>query len=148
MGTTFNYPARPTGTGTAELAEPIHYQTLDVSAGARYKGEDLQANFTYVGSFFSNDLTSLTWENPGLVAFGAGVFVPPRGRLALPPDNSYHTVKADVAWNISPTIRFVANAAYARMRQDADLIPPTLNTGTIRVWSPTSIWPIGTVSAP
>jgi len=132
MGATFNYPPRPTGTGSMELAEPIHYQTLDVTAGVRFKGEELQANITYAGSFFSNDVHSLTWENPGLVAFGAGVFVPPRGRLALPPDNNYHTLKGDLAWNIAPKTRFVASAAYARMRQDADLLPPTINTGTIR----------------
>jgi MtrB/PioB family decaheme-associated outer membrane protein len=123
IGSTFFFPGR----GFAELVQPVKYRTTDLSAGARFKGEEVQANLTYVGSFFRNDFNALTWDNPGLGA-AAGAFVPQRGRIALVPDNDYHTLKADAAWAVSD-LQFAANASYSVMRQDDELLPPVVNTG-------------------
>ena len=122
IGSTFFFPGR----GFAELVQPVKYRTTDLSIGTRYKGEELQANLTYAGSFFRNDFSTLTWDNPGLGA-PAG-FVPQRGRIALAPDNDYHTFKADAAWAVSD-VQFAANASYAIMRQNDALIPPVVNSG-------------------
>jgi hypothetical protein len=133
FGATFGMPAQA---GVTELLEPIKYRTLDVNGGVRFKGEELQANITYVGSFFHNDIDSLVWENPGLSLLAANIARPPRGRMALTPSNDYNTIKGDVAWTISPKTRFAASAAYATMRQDEALIPPTINTAVIPVTIP------------
>jgi MtrB/PioB family decaheme-associated outer membrane protein len=127
LGATFGYPYQ---NGATELVEPLKYRTFDVNAGARFKGETLQANLTYAGSFFRNDIPALVWDNPGLWSLAPGPYIPPQGQMALPPDNDYHTVKGDLAWAFTRG-RFVASASYASMKQDASLLPPTLNSGAI-----------------
>lgn len=131
FGATFGMPNRA---GATELVEPIDYKTIDIAAGLRYKAEKLQANLTYVGSFFRNDIDTLIWENPGLGLQGVttpGAFIPERGRMPLTPSNSYNSVKGDVAWVFSPKVRFAGSASYAGMRQNAELLPPTISMGTI-----------------
>ena len=128
FGATFGMPNQA---GATELIEPIRYKTLEIAGGLRFKGEEFQANITYAGSFFSNDIASLVWDNPGLTNLALGAYIPAQGRLALTPSNNYHTLKGDVAWAFSPKTRFAASASFARLRQDEDLIPPTISTGTI-----------------
>jgi MtrB/PioB family decaheme-associated outer membrane protein len=129
FGATFGMPNR---SGATELVEPIDYKTIDLAAGLRYKVEKLQANITYSGSFFRNDINTLVWENPGLTSNAAGAFIPREGRMPLAPSNSYNTIKGDVAWVFSPKVRFAGSGSYASMRQNADLVPPTIGTGIIR----------------
>ena len=128
LGATFGYPFQ---NGATELVEPIEYRTFDVNAGARFKGETLQANLTYAGSFFRNDIPALTWEKPGLWGLPAGPYIPPQGQMALPPDNDYHTVKGDLAW-VFTRGRFAASASYASMKQNAPLLPPTTGSALIQ----------------
>ncbi len=129
ISATFGYPFQ---NGATQLIEPIRYQTFDATGALRYKRDDFQANLTYSGSFFRNDVAALTWQNPGLTSNTApGAYIPPEGRLSLPPDNEYHTVKGDVAWVVSPKIRLSGSLSYSLMRQDDSLLPPTIGTGTI-----------------
>jgi len=127
LGATFGYPFQ---NGATELVEPIEYRTFDVNAGARFKGETLQANLTYAGSFFRNDIPALVWDNPGLTGLAPGGYIPTQGQMALPPDNDYHTVKGDLAWAFTRG-RFAASASYASMKQNSSLLPPTVGTGVI-----------------
>ena len=76
LGATFGYPFQ---NGVTELVEPIEYRTFDVNAGARFKGETLQANLTYAGSFFRNDIPALVWDNPGLTSLAPGAYIPTAG---------------------------------------------------------------------
>ncbi len=127
LGATFGYPYQ---NGATELVEPIEYRTFDINAGARFKGETLQANLTYAGSFFRNDIPALVWDNPGLTNLTPGSYIPPQGQMALPPDNDYHTVKGDLAWAFTRG-RFAASASYASMKQNSSLLPPTIGAGVI-----------------
>jgi MtrB/PioB family decaheme-associated outer membrane protein len=127
LGATFGYPFQ---NGVTELVEPIEYRTFEVNAGARFKGETLQANLTYAGSFFRNDIPALVWDNPGLTSLAPGAYIPTQGQMALPPDNDYHTVKGDLAWAFDKG-RFAASASYASMKQNSSLLPPTIGTGVI-----------------
>ena len=127
LGATFGYPFQD---GATELVEPIEYRTFDINAGARFKGETFQANLTYAGSFFRNDIPALLWENPGLTSLPPGGYIPTVGQMALPPDNDYHTVKGDLAWAFTRG-RFAASASYASMKQNSPLLPPTISTGII-----------------
>ncbi len=130
MGGTFAYPFQ---NGTTQVLEPIHYTTLDVTAALRYSGEEIEANFTYTGSIFRNELQSLTWQNPGLSGnAGPGVYVPMLGRLSLPPSNEYHSVKIDYAQALAPDLRLSGNLVYSIMRQDDALLAPTVDSGIIR----------------
>jgi MtrB/PioB family decaheme-associated outer membrane protein len=127
LGGTFGYPGQG---GMTELVEPIDYRTFDVNAGARFKGEKAQANLTYSGSFFRNNIPALVWDNPGLTNLSPGAYIPTQGQLALPPDNNYHTVKGDFAW-VFDKGRLAASASYASMKQNSSLQPPTIGSGVI-----------------
>lgn len=129
ISATFGYPSE---NGATQLAEPVHYRTLDVTAAVRYKGDELQANLTYYGSFFHNDDLSLSWQNPGLTSLTApGAYIPLEGRLSLPPSNSFNSLKADITDVLSPKARFSASVSYSLMRQNDALLPPTVDNGTI-----------------
>ncbi|MDB5393599.1 MAG: hypothetical protein JWM91_1105 [Rhodospirillales bacterium] len=130
ISATFGYPFQ---NGATQLIQPIHYQTFDITAAVRYKKENIQANLTYSGSIFRNGNEALTWQNPGLTSNTTpGAYIPTAGRLSLPPDNEYHTLKGDLAAQLSPEARFTASLSYSLMRQDDDLLPPTVGNGTIR----------------
>ncbi|HSZ73846.1 MAG TPA: MtrB/PioB family outer membrane beta-barrel protein [Rhizomicrobium sp.] len=128
IGGTFGYPFQD---GATQIVQPIHYTTLDMSGALRYCDDTTQANFTYSGSLFRNALQSLTWQNPGLSSIPGLSYIPPMGRLSLPPDNEYYSVKGDLASALTPQLRLSASATYSEMRQNEALIPPTVNTGVI-----------------
>ena len=63
FGGAFSYP----GFGqVTETVEPVDYTTTDINVGLNFSGRRYQANLSYVGSFFRNNIESLVWENPGL----------------------------------------------------------------------------------
>lgn len=129
ISATFGYPFQ---NGATQLIEPIHYQTIDVSSGVRWKGDNLQANLTYSGSFFRNGAEELTWQNPGLGNVNPGTFIPTIGQLSLPPDNDYHTLKGDFAWAPNSALRFSGSLSYSLMRQNDSLVSPTADSGVIQ----------------
>lgn len=103
-----------------ELARPLDYQTDEVDAALVYAGTGWNVRVGYYGSFFSNQDTALTWDNP----FNG----PDRGRMAMSPDNRYHQGQ------LSGGYRFVTwdtalNASYARgrMEQTDALLQYTVN---------------------
>lgn len=126
FGGGFDYPTLGQVT---ETVEPINYVTHEVDAGIRYLGKTYQFNFTYSGSFFINDSDNLVWENPGLSLLQPD-FVPPRGRIALAPDNRFHQLMASSAVQL-PFLhgRWTSSVAYNRKRQNDELLPPTISTG-------------------
>lgn len=137
ISATFGYPFQ---NGATQIIQPIHYRTLDVTAALRYREDDFQANLTYVGSYFRNGILSLTWQNPGLTSLASQSYIPPEGRLSLPPNNNYHSLKGDVAALLSPHARFTASVSYSLMRQDDALLPPTVDTGFVNGIGDLSFW--------
>lgn len=126
---TFGYPFQ---NGATQIIQPIDYQTFDATAGLRYRKDRFNANLAYTGSFFRNEYRSLNWQNPGLNSINApGMYVPKEGQLSLPPDNSAHNIKADMALQLSTTSRLTASLSYSMQRQDDPLIAPTVGTGII-----------------
>ena len=125
MGGTFDYP----GFGQfMETVEPIDYQTTQIALGYQTAGAQAQFNASYAGSFFRNDMASLTWDNAG----GFDFPVPQTtGRLALAPDNEYHNAKLDYARRIPWWRgRLTATVSASSMTQDDELLPPTIASGS------------------
>jgi len=71
-------------TEAAQLPQPIDYVTDTVEAGAAWAARRASARLTYTGSWFKNDIDSLTFANPYLPLVPGST----QGRLALPPDNN------------------------------------------------------------
>ncbi len=125
FGGAFSFPSLG---GLSETVEPIEDQTFTVLAGLRYLGEQQQGSLAYEGSFYRNDLASLTFENPFFLG-GPGGFSPEQGRFALAPDNDSHTLRGDFGAALPWSGRATLGFSYTRMEQNDDLLPPTVNSG-------------------
>jgi MtrB/PioB family decaheme-associated outer membrane protein len=104
----------------AELVKPLDYQTDQVDAAVVYAAAGWNMRLAYYGSFFSNQNTSLSWENP----FNG----PDLGRMALAPDNRYNQLQLSGGYQFEPW-NTTLNASYARgrMEQSDSLLPYTVN---------------------
>jgi MtrB/PioB family decaheme-associated outer membrane protein len=114
--------------GMVETIEPIDYTTNEIRSGFSYAGTDLELNLNYTGSFFANDKGRLTFDNPFTNLPGTD-FIIERGRFDLYPDNSFHQVKADLAYRLPLRGQLTSTLSWSRMYQDDDLLPSTLNSG-------------------
>ena len=134
FGGSWLYPTEGyTSARAVETVEPIRDKTYEVSTGISLHRDRFDANLRYTGSFYRNANDSLTWDNPFLLpGFTA---VPPNGvkygRFALAPDNDWHNVKGDFALSLPMRGRLTATASWSQMSQDEDLLPPTVNSGTV-----------------
>jgi len=110
-----------------ELFEPIDYETTDMKISGEYLKKNLLLNFVYHYSQFSNNIDTLTFDNP-LRATDA-LLGPSSGRIDLAPDNQYHNLAftgalTKLPWNSQVS----ANLAWGWMMQDDKLVPFTSNT--------------------
>ena len=119
------------GARVVETTEPRDHRTHNFSAGASYRGPILLANLEYGGSLFRNRNRTLTWENPFMLGSSKGAEFVTHGRFALAPDNDWHNVRGDVSVALPWNGRLTTTVSWSRMRQDDDLIPPTINSGIV-----------------
>ena len=73
-----------------EMPAPINHRTADVDGAAEYSSGAIMLRAGYAGSFFHNENTTVTFDNPFRITDIAGT--PSRGRSSLPPSNSFVSV--------------------------------------------------------
>ena len=112
--------------GTLEVAEPVRDRTHTVRTSLEWGGKDVQLNLGYNASVYRDELHSLTVEHPF-----TGISPVLRSRVALPPDNDWHNARADLAANLPLRSRVIGVFSWSASRQNEDLLPPTINDGTI-----------------
>jgi MtrB/PioB family decaheme-associated outer membrane protein len=112
------------------LPAPVDWTTDIVEAMFRFANGPVQFGAGLYASFFSNDESTLRFQN----AYGyrngwaPGVEYPDSyGRVALEPDNSYLQFKAYGGMNLTPSTRLTADFSYGKMEQDEALLPYTVN---------------------
>jgi MtrB/PioB family decaheme-associated outer membrane protein len=112
------------------LPAPVDWTTDILEAMFKYSTSRVQFGAGVYASFFSNDETTLTFQN----AYGyrngwaPGVEYPDSyGRAALEPDNSYVQLKAYGGMNFTNSTRLTADLSYGKMQQDEALLPYTVN---------------------
>ena len=122
--------ARPFGgnEGNGETVEPIDYKTHDLLAGLQFADSVSNFNLTLSASLFRNDVDTLTWESPFRHITGALVI--PGGRIDLYPGNDAYNAKMEYARALPFNGRFNATVALGTMRQNDNLLPPTMTSGT------------------
>jgi len=126
-----NWPDNPRA---AILPAPVDYITDNVELMVNYGTNRLQFGIGGYASFFSNDKTSLVWQNAygRQAGWAADVHYPDsRGQLGLEPDNRFVQFKAYAGLNLSPSTRITADFAYGEMKQDEPLLPYTVNTDLV-----------------
>ena len=71
-----------------ELPGPLDHRTTDITGQVQWSNERGTIRAGYDGSFFSNNVPTLVWDNPLRVTGRATGVGPSQGRMPLSPDNS------------------------------------------------------------
>jgi len=112
---------------SAQLVEPVEYQTNEIDAAISYTEEHWQATIAYYISTFSNENESLTWEN----AYSPSGVPPDRGQPAQPPDNEFQQLTLSAAYQINDRNHLSGDIAVGRMEQNEKLLQATLNPALV-----------------
>ena len=107
----------------AYLPRVIDDQTDEVDLGARYATDSYDLTLAWYGSFYGNNVDSLSWDNPFTSFAGADT-----ERTAVEPDNSFQQVSLSGTYRANAWDTVVAVfVATGRGEQDAQLLPYTSN---------------------
>lgn len=113
-----------------ELAIPIETSTNQFKFGAEYARANWGLQFKYLGSFFNNENTGYTWQNPAVVTStpAANAF----DRFAAAPDNMANTFSLTGTASLPWRTRINATAAYTMLRQNQAFEYSTANPTLLR----------------
>ena len=108
---------------SAYLPRPVDDYTDRFDAGIRYANGPFNMTLAYLGSFYTNDVGPLTWDNPFTPFPGAD-----QGRTALEPDNEFQQFSIAGSYRAQAWDTVVAfSLASGRGEQNASLLPYTIN---------------------
>lgn len=112
-------------TNAIELAVPLDDRTTDVNAMAEWASERGRVSVGYTGSWYDNNVASLTFDNPFRFSDIAGT--PSRGRTAYWPSSTAHSFNTGGSVALPAKSRVNAFVSIGTWKQDADLLPATIN---------------------
>jgi MtrB/PioB family decaheme-associated outer membrane protein len=116
------------GHGTVvETFAPVEHRLTDFDSTAEYMRGDLLVRGGYSGSWFHNENTALTFDNPWRVSDSptAGA----RGRAALAPSNSYLSVNGLLSYRLPYRSRVNVYGSVGTLKDSGDsLLPFTINS--------------------
>ena len=128
------------GGGNLEIPEVIDDSTQNILAGLQFAGTQTNLTVQASASMFSNDIDTMTFENPLFIQTNTIAGVAPttftRGQFDLYPSNNSFNFRAEVAHKFPGFFRsrVTGVVALGRSRQDDALIPwamEPLTGGTI-----------------
>ncbi len=136
MGAGFGDPDEPSAT-VVEVPEPIDRHTDEANATIGYSTDAWQIQGGYLGSFFHNDIKTVTYDNPvfgnadlsaALTGLGVtDITTVAQGRTALNPDNQYHNMFLAGGVNLPMATRLTGKFSYGINLQNDAFIPHTIN---------------------
>ena len=130
---------RPPRTLNIGLAEPVDYNTNDITVAAEHEGSGYQIRAEYQFSDFANQIDTLQWQNIYATAAPGATFdvwdrsVSTFGVRPLSPDNRAHHVTAIMGGNLPRDSRVTVTATYGRLEQNATLLPYSYNVDQLAV---------------
>lgn len=117
-----------------ELPYPIDNRTNDLSVKAEWTNMKGLVRVGYDGSWFANDIKSITWDNPlattdrvypSAYSDGRG---PSYSRMATAPDSTRHMVSAAGSYKLPAHSRLSAYLGVGSVTSNAAILPYTTNT--------------------
>ena len=113
-----------------ELPETISYFNNLVQGGAEYGRHDWGVQGAYIGSFFQQNILSMSWDNPFLLtqpAGAAGITNPTSGRMTLYPSNHAQYINVAGATDLGKWLRLMGSVTPGWLRQNEPFVPYTTN---------------------
>lgn len=112
-----------------EMPAPVNHTLNDVEGSAEVMRGRWLVRGGYLGSWFNNDVTQLAFDSPFRSTDVAST--PSRGRLSLPPDNSYISGNGLVSAKLPWRSRATAYVSVGMLKDAGEpLMPQTINTAT------------------
>jgi MtrB/PioB family decaheme-associated outer membrane protein len=109
------------------MPAPIDHQYTDVDAGAEYSRGPVMFRAGYTGSFFHNEDTTVTYDNPFRLTDISTT--PSRGRNSLPPSSSFFSVNGMASVKMPGRSRATAYVSMGQLQDAGDpLMPQTINS--------------------
>jgi len=130
---------RPPRTLNIQLAEPVDYDTNEITLAAEHHGGGYQLRGEYQYSDFANQIDTMQWQNIYATAAPGATYdtwdrsVSAFGVRPLSPDNRYHNATATAGVNLPRDSRLSATATYGRLEQDETLLPYSYNQDQLAV---------------
>jgi MtrB/PioB family decaheme-associated outer membrane protein len=109
-----------------ELAVPVDNMTHEIKFGAEYAKAKWGLQFNYTGSFFSNNFSGFTVDNPLTAVSTPGVSA--SDRFSVAPDNNAHTFSLTGTSALPLRTRINGTFAYTMLRQNQTFEYNTGNT--------------------
>jgi MtrB/PioB family decaheme-associated outer membrane protein len=110
-----------------ETFAPVQHTLTDFDSSAEYAEGNVLARGGYTGSWFHNDVTSLTFDNPWRVTDSSSAGS--RGRTALAPSNSFVGVNGLLSYKLPYRSRASVYGSLGSLHDaGAPLLPFTVNT--------------------
>lgn len=127
-----------------ELAAPIDHRNNELKAGTEWVNAKGMVRLNYWGSFFENNIQTLTWDNPIRATDFNNGLLPPTGpfdpsaysngngpafgQAALWPSNTLNSFGLTGMYKMLPKTTVNGNVQLTYMRQNESLLPWTLNS--------------------
>ena len=110
-----------------EFPAPTEHNLTEFDVGAEYQRDPVLLRAGYNGSWFHNDITSTVFDNPFRATDISST--PARGRLTLPPSNSFIGVNGLASVKLPYKSRATAYASLGMLEDVGDpLVPQTINS--------------------
>ena len=127
-----------------QVALPLDQRTNDFTAGLEWANPKGMARVAYDGSFFNNNIQTLTWDNPiRFTDFNNGLLPPngpydpssysngngpARGQMALSPSNTLHAIGFTGLYKLPSHTVVNGTVRLTEMSQNEALLPWTTNS--------------------
>ena len=110
-----------------ELAAPLDTRTTELGTALEWANSRGMARLGYDGSFFRNNISALTWDNP-LRLTDSPTAGPSQGRMALWPNSDLNAASATGMLNLPGRSRATAYLSVGNWSQNDPVIPFTINS--------------------
>ncbi|HWW82612.1 MAG TPA: MtrB/PioB family outer membrane beta-barrel protein [Vicinamibacterales bacterium] len=110
-----------------ELPVPLDTRTTELGTALEWANERGMARLGYDGSFFRNNISTLTWDNP-LRVTDSPTAGPAQGRMTLWPNSNMNAASATGMLNLPWRSRATAYVSVGNWSQNDQLIPFTNNS--------------------
>jgi MtrB/PioB family decaheme-associated outer membrane protein len=117
-----------------ELPGPVDHRTTDIGAAVEWSNTRGVVKVGYDGSWFTNDVSTLVWDNPlRATDFTYGSAYSPgdgtsQGRADLWPDTSMNMISGTATYKLPARTRAYGNVGFSKYGNDDALLPHTINT--------------------
>ncbi len=102
------------------IPDRIDTNTNQLSLNLAFKGKKSFAQAGYYGSFFTNNVPSMSWQNWAVLPGTPGT--PNANTISSTPNNDFNQFSATGGFNVSSTTKLIATGSYARNTQNVAFI--------------------------